>query len=276
MPASFQSDAEAPALDRGLALLEWLAEVPEPVRFNEVAAALALNPASTARLLRTLMGRGYVSQAADGTYRVGERAGAWGRAASWLRLRQEAEPVLASLVEATGNTALAFGYSGSHVQSLAKCVHPDAPAMQPVGHVSDQWLGGPWGWIALAAMDEAAREAWVRRTGADPAVTADRVWRVRRGLDPEVPCAGREAGRPPAAGYVLDDRLVIRHVRRMAAPLYGARGELAGMLGLGGTVHTMPKRRIAALGRRLAEHAKTLSVAIGMSRPFALSPAPPA
>jgi len=266
--AGTSHSTEAPALNRGLAVLEWIVRAGQPVRFGQITEAMGLNPASTARLLRTLIGRGYLQQNEAGRYTPGPRCAALQPdEGAWPRLKREVEPVLASLVAETGNSAIAFGWSGRHIQSLAKRVHPDAPAMQPIGNVSDQLLKSPWGWIALADLPAGQRATWARRTGASQQQIQTTLRRIQADL------GGHDrTPDPPTPGYVLDDLQVIEHVRRLAVPLRDGRRRLVGMLALGGTVHTMPKRSLPTIGRALMRHAATLSVMLGWPDPT--DPAP--
>ena len=62
------------ALDLGLDILEALQKAEQPLAFGELKEKLDIAPASFARFLKLLTGRGYVMQTAGGRYTVGWRA----------------------------------------------------------------------------------------------------------------------------------------------------------------------------------------------------------
>lgn len=58
--------AEAPALDRGLAILELLDTAPHGRNLTEISQAIGSPKNSTSRLVQTLIGRGYLTRDDDG------------------------------------------------------------------------------------------------------------------------------------------------------------------------------------------------------------------
>lgn len=230
-------------------MLEWLGRQREAVGFNRINKAMGLNPATTARLLRTLAGRGYVRRGEAGDYQLAPAAAGFGRAAiTPPQLAQLAEPVVDELCGQTENSALALHWSGRHVQCVAKTVHPDAPAMQPVGRLSDRLDAAPWGWLALAEMPREQRQRWRKKNGVK-----------QRDLEAWV----REAHRVETEGFVLDHGQFRPHLRRLASPLRDADGRLVGMLAIGGLEQSLPDDSIPTVGGELADHAWTLSVNLG-------------
>lgn len=91
---------------RGLQVMEALAASPAPMRLTDIVAAVALDKATTLRLLNTLRVAGYVSQDGDqGRYALTERV--WGLTRGYLGrrdIRQLARPHLERLREETGET----------------------------------------------------------------------------------------------------------------------------------------------------------------------------
>jgi DNA-binding IclR family transcriptional regulator len=235
-----------------LAILERLARNPEPMGFSRISKDLGLNAATTARLLRTLIGRGYLVKTEAGAYRLGEAAQRLGSPGAMPdRLKQAAEPTVRMLRQASGNTAIAFWWSGGHTVCQTKAIHDDAPAMQPIGRVSTSLLGGPWLQIALAESSLQRRAELAEAYQVDPEALEAAARDGREQLD--------------RLGCVMDLGGFRPHIRRLAAPIWGPERTLAGMLGLGGTLATMPDQRLSPIGRQLVEAARTMSLMLGAS-----------
>ena len=62
------ANIEAPALDRGLAILEALDSRPEGMNLSELSRIIGSPKNSTSRFMQTLIGRGYLTRD-DGTQR---------------------------------------------------------------------------------------------------------------------------------------------------------------------------------------------------------------
>lgn len=217
--------------------------------FSEIREAMELNPASTVRLLKALVDRGYLRKTEAG-YLVGpamERLRATSDPVE--RLRVVARSVITTLSEATGCSALALWWSGRHTLCVAKQVHPDAPSMQPVDQLSRKLFGGPWLDLALAELAPGERAALARAYGESPA---------------QAKAVARTAAEQLAnRGYVFDDGRYHPDIRRLAAPVRGPDGGLQGMLALGGTRSGLSKTRLPEAGARLVAAAETLSRRMG-------------
>lgn len=95
------------AVERALAVLELLADAPEPLGVNEIARRLDVSPSSASRLLGTLAGHGLVEKVeATGRYRLGVRLLQLGtHVLQRLDVRAVARPILEELERRTGETA---------------------------------------------------------------------------------------------------------------------------------------------------------------------------
>jgi len=247
----------APALERGLTILEMLAESEAHLPFGSFPSALGVSKASTARLLRVLRERGYaVKDAQSGRYRPGPRMAMLGQRTALVdRLRREVEPILGSLVARVQNTAVLIYWAGAQMQCLSCCTHPASIPMQRPGNIDTEFLRAPWGWIFCSAMSPSQ----VAAATSGPAGSAA----LRRVMARELQRFGRR-------GYAYDDR-VTRNTRRLAAPVYDHTGRLVGALGLGGNPLTIPDARVGKVAQILMRHAKQLSEAIGWQAPAAKS-----
>ncbi len=158
------------------------------------------------------------------------------------RLRQEAEPVLVRLRDATGNTALCIGWQSLRMIGLgrARAGHDDAIPMQSPGQIADNHRNPLWGWLFRGA--DYWRRRRVRTLGSHDqhvceavfAAYAEHGWRY----DPQ------------------PDR------RRLTAPVHGPDG-LMGALAIGGTAVSLPDSHIQEHGRTLLRYAQGLSDLMG-------------
>ncbi len=239
----------APALSRGLSILEAVAAAGRELAFSEIAAGLGLPNASVSRLLGVLCAHGYLVRADGkrGGYRPGPRLARLAcRTPLAERLKALAAPHLERLRDETGNTAAVILLSGGEMMWLDKRVHQAAAPMLEVGSVNADLGEFPWGWIFLLEATEAVRE----RHLADP---------QGRRLRPRLRQAETDLRRQ---GFAIDNQALMPHLCRLAAPLRDVRGTLVGALALAGNPLTLPTRRISDFGHRLAIAAQELSATL--------------
>jgi DNA-binding IclR family transcriptional regulator len=223
------------AVERAVAVLDELARDPGELGTNELARRIRVNPSTASRLLATLEASRLVEHVpASGRYRLGLRLLELGNAAvGRLDLRGIARPELAGLVEETGETAtlsvpgerdavtVDFVQSASSVQSVARLGRPSIAHATAAGKVL----------LAFSdvALPTGPLERFTRRTITDPQKLAAEVERVRT------------RGWADAAGERERD------LNALAAPIFGADGRLAAILGLQG-----PEGRFDRAARQVA------------------------
>jgi DNA-binding IclR family transcriptional regulator len=239
------------AVERAVGVLEALADEGGELGTNELARRTGINTSSVSRVLATLSASGYVEHVEEtGRYRLGLRLLQLGNVVLGnLDLRQVARPHLESLVEETGETAtlsvprereavtVDFVQSGSSVQSVARLGRPSVAHATATGKVLLAFGGVP--------LPTGRLERFTQRTLTDPRKLATGVERVRA------------QGWAEAAGERERD------LNAVAAPIFGAEGRLAGILGLQGPGARFDRRaRRAAVGPLLAR-ATAVSEALG-------------
>lgn len=242
-----QSAPSAPGLENGLAMLEALLASQEPLGFNALAAPLSVSKPSASRLLKVLLARGWVvKDAASGKYKAGSLTANHAESAGDTlgRLRREAEPELAGLARATGNTALAIYWNGRQMLWLAKRASEQAPSMQDVGAVHQDLGPYPFGWLLYQHLDEAGRKQALALMD-DPAA-------FKRELNRRLETAKK-------LGCAYDREEIRPGYRRLAALVFGAQGRPVGALALGCTRATLPDRQVAQTARLLVEAAQRVS-----------------
>ena len=239
------------AVERAAAALYELAEGEHGT--NELARRTGINASTTSRLLATLAAREVVAYVpGTGRYRLGLRLLALGNVVlAGLDLRAVARRHLAALVAETGETAtlsapgdpdpitVDFVQSPSSVQSVARVGRPSVAHATATGKV-------------MLAFGEAALPAREFRAYTPQTI------RSRAALEREL--AGvRSHGFARAAGEREEG------LNAVAAPVFGARGELAAILGLQGPASRFVAERMDAAAPRLLDHAQEISRALGSS-----------
>lgn len=252
----------APALTRGLAMLERIARDDRPVGFNALMQEIALPKATCARLLNVLREDGYVVRDEEqGGYILGERMALLRADASpEVRLRVAGAPILRQLRNQTSGSALLLYWDGRETLAVAKETHPDSPSMRPVGQRCREPERPPWGLLLFHLLPVAAQRQ-ARAAMADAAA-------FERAYAHWLKVYKRR-------GYALDDCQELAGVRRFGAPVYGTAGRVVGVLGLGATTFTIPAAAVDAAGRAVVAAARKLSVAMGCRLSGASAPEPP-
>lgn len=223
------------AVSRALSVLDALAENGPDMGTNELARRTGINPSTVSRLLSTLADAGLAEHVeSSGRYRLGIRLVQLGNIVlARLDLRERARPQLEALVAATGETAtlsvsaeheavtVDFARSPASVQSVAQIGRPSIAHATATGKVLLAFGGG--------RLPPGPLRSYTRRTVTDRASLTREVERVRA------------EGWAQAAGEREED------LNALAAPVLGARGELAAIVGIQG-----PGARFDAPGMRAA------------------------
>lgn len=237
------------SVERALAVLDALADGRE-LGTNEVARRARVNASTASRLLATLTARGYVEHVPEtGRYRLGVRLLQLGNAVlSRLDLREVARPHLRALAEETGETTtlsapgehdaitVDFVQSPASVQSVARLGRPSVGHATATGKVM----------LAFGGSDPAdALTPYTERTVGDRDELEAQLARVR------------SRGWAEAAGEREAD------LNAVAAPVFGARGELVAILGVQGPASRFGSKAMRAAVAPLRSRAAAVSEALG-------------
>jgi len=236
---------------RAIALLDALADSDAGLGVNELARRIDVNASTASRLLATLLEAGLVTRADGGPYRLGLKLLALSdRVLAQLDVRELARPLLAGLVEQTGETAtlsvpgdgeaitVDFVPSASSVVSMARVGRPSIPHATATGKVM-------LAFDAAGSPQTTGLTAYTERTITDPAALAAEL------------AAVRERGWAEAVGEREPD------LGAVAAPVFGRGGELAAILGIQGPASRLPAATRRALRQPLVDAASELSRALG-------------
>jgi DNA-binding IclR family transcriptional regulator len=239
------------AVERALSVLHALSADEPELGTNELARRTGLNASTVSRLLATLVADGLVEHVPEsGRYRLGLRLLELGNAVlARLDIRDVARPHLRALVAETGETAtlsapgepdaitVDFVQSGSSVQSVARLGRPSVTHATATGKVLLAFGG--------RGLPAAPLKSFTSRTVVDPRVLAREVEGVRR------------AGWSRAKSEREED------LNALAAPVFGARGELAAILGVQGPAGRFDGKALEAALSPLLGRASAISEALG-------------
>lgn len=240
------------AVQRAVAVLDALAGGPSALGTNEIARRTGINPSTVSRLLATLADAGLVDHVAEsGRYRLGLRLLELGNAVLVrLDLREIARPHLVALVEETGESAtlsapgeheavtVDFEQSPAAVGYVARLGRPSVAHATAVGKV----------YLACGGvLPNGPLNAYTPATITDRAALARELARVD------------ERGFAEALGEREDD------LNAIAAPIKGARGELAAILGVQGPSARFGRREMTHAIGPLLEHAGAISAELGFA-----------
>ena len=232
-------------------VLDAFLDFPAEVGTNELSRRTGINASTVSRLLSTLVHGGYVQHVPEtGRYRLGPHLLQLANHVSGrLDLRAQAHPHLEALEAATGETAtlsipgegeaitVDFVASRASVASVARVGRPSVAHATAAGKVMLAFSRRPAPPVEL--------EAYTDRTIVDAK-------RLRREID-EV----REQGYAQAVKEREAD------LNALAAPIFGASGELVGILGLQGPSARFGRKVRNAALPALLEHAGALSAGLG-------------
>lgn len=241
------------AVTRALAVLDELAADGADVGTNELARRTGINASTVSRLLATLADAGFVELVpASGRYRLGVRLVQLGNAVlSRLDVRDLGRPTLVRLVEATGETAT-LSLPGEHDALTVDFVRSPA-SVQGVAQVGRPSVGhATAAGKVLLAFGTAAPPAGALRAYTERTITD------RGRLDGELALA-RECGWAQALGEREAD------LNALAAPVRGAGGELAAIVGVQGPASRFEGAALERAREPLLAAAAEISTALGFS-----------
>jgi IclR family acetate operon transcriptional repressor len=232
-------------------VLDAFLDVPGEAGTNELARRTGINASTVSRLLSTLVAGGYVEHLPEsGRYRLGPHLiRLANHMMSSLDLRTLARPHLTALEQATGETAtlsiagereavtVDFVASRKAVASIAQVGRPSVAHATATGKVMLAFGAG--------AAPDGRLERFTDRTLPDAKMLRREIADVQ------------QQGWAQAVKEREDD------LNAIAAPVYGANGRLAAILGVQGPAQRFGRKKREAALPLLLERADALSAALG-------------
>ncbi len=248
------------ALDRGLALMEVLAEA-RTAGLSDLARATDMSPSTAFRLLETLRSRDFVTHdPSTGIFTIGIKAFAVGSAAMQVnRLDQVATNVMRRLAEETGETTSLAVRDGASVIYVEQIEAVTALRMSarlgtrlPLHATAAGKILLAWSWEG--AIDD------VLGLGPYPALTAKTI--VTRQRLMEVLAEVRQQG------WALDDEECETGLRCIAAPVRDRRGDVIAAISVSAAAGRIPEARITLRAEQVAMAGTDISSRLGWQGAF--------
>jgi DNA-binding IclR family transcriptional regulator len=249
----------APALDRGIDVIEYLASSEGPVSFSEILGSMEIPKASLARILNTLCRRGIVDKTEeDGHYRLGMKLLYLGNLLQdKLRLRSVAWPFMQKLADEISETVELSILDRDQLVLIEQIEGPeDIRVCSRVGGAYPYFHAVSVGKIYLAHMDSDKRKYVLKQVGL-PAVTQ---WTITDLDDLE-----EELSRILKNGYASENQELRKGIRRVAAPIHDYQQHIVGCLSVAAPVPRLSVRHFGKLGKIVKQTASEISKRLGAS-----------
>jgi len=230
------------SLDRGLAVLHVIARRGE-VRLAELAKELGTSRTTIFRVLETLRSHGFTEHVAERhTYRLGPGARSLAALATHSAITRLAEPPMADLRNATGETVNLVGVHGSRLVYEAVLEGGYALRSLPSLGMTVAAHCSALGKAVLAESPTALREALL---GPEPYQRfTEKTITTRRDLDTELEAIRQR-------GYAIDEEEIETGLTCVAAAIGGTSGRPAGAMSISGLTHRMHRLDLPELGERV-------------------------
>lgn len=260
--------SQAPALDRGIDVVELMAARQEPLSFSEILAATRIPRASLARILNTLTNRGLLDKLHEnGRYRLGMKLLYFGhRLQDKIRLRSIALPFMQRLSQLTQETVELSTLDQDQLVLLDQIEgRSDVRLYSRVGSAYPYFHVVAAGKLYLAHMDPDKRRQSLQKIGL-PAVTEHSITNLA--------ILEKELATILEHGYAVEDQELREGIRRVVAPVFDHTGELAGCLGMAAPTFRLATEEFPRLGKIVKGVADELSASLGsgMNQPGTKAP----
>lgn len=244
-----------PNLANACRVLKWLGTTDKPASVGQIAVALKVPRTTVLRIVTTLESEGLVIAQADG-FALGAGLIPLGlNALAGIDLRRAAQPVLAQLAQATGeSTHVAIPAHGFKSLLVEVCQSPNpVRAGAPAGTLVDLYCSST-GKVFLTEL-YSDRLAEILKT-CPP---------VRHTPHTHVTVAGlkREITGIRRLGYAVDEEEFAPGVRCIAAPVRNAAGETIAALGVTGPASRVSPERTESLAKLVCAAARKISLGLG-------------
>jgi len=257
MRLASKNKTSAPALERGIDIVELLASSEGPLSFSEILSALGIPRASLVRILDTLRERGIIYKMEDnGHYRLGMKLLYLGyRLKDKINLRSVAWPLMQRLADQIRETVELSVLDRDQLVLIEQIEGAgEVRIYSRIGGAYPYFHAVSVGKLYLAHMDSAKRKRVLDQVGL-PAVTP---WTItdREILERELVAVLRD-------GYATENQELRKGVRRVAAPVYDHAGRVAGGLSIAAPVFRVEEGDFPKYGEIVRDVAKEISQRLG-------------
>ena len=247
------------SLERGLDLIELLAEGPPQKSLTDLSQQAGFNLTTAHRILDALKSRGYVEQnRVTSEYKLSLKLFEIGnKVVRHVNLREEALPILKDLANATGETAYLIILDGDDALCLERTDghHYVKVLFLQVGGRMPLHIGaGPR--VILANLPEEELDRIIEEKGLSQ-------WTSRSITDPRV--LRKDLERIRKQGYALSLEDVTEGAAALGCPVRDWRGEVIAAISISGVSNHFAKDKIPHIVATVKEAANELSQKLGAS-----------
>ncbi len=246
-----------PALERGLRIIELLAENNDGLRFVEIQNEIKIPKPSLSRLLRVLVENSYLTKS-QGGYRLGNKF--LYLSLSLIRdldLRKKAYPHLIKLKEQTNETVELEILEGTSLIVIEKIESEESIRLfsQIGGKYTHLHATAP-GKVVLAYMLDQELKSYIEKHG---------LVKITKNTITNLSLLKKHLTIIRQKGVAFDDQEMREGVRRIAAPVFDFQGKITGLIDLAGPVFRMNLKKINNLQKLVKGTALNISRDLGFS-----------
>jgi DNA-binding IclR family transcriptional regulator len=244
------------AFERGIDILYLLAEARQPLDIDAIANRLGVPKSSVYRIMRALRRRGLVHMVSEERgYSLGLVLLQWAEAVrQGLDLVQVAAPVLRTLAQQVGETAILTIFDGTHAVTVD--VVANAAALRvapPLGRANPLHCGA----ASKAILAWLPEERWSELLGKEPfPAFTDKT--IRDFVKLRADLRGTRS-----RGYAISAGEVYEGAKAVGAPVFDERGVVCASLAIAGPRHRLGDDRLRAAALLVQKEARGLSAALG-------------
>lgn len=245
------------SLDRGLVLLETVANAGRPVSLSDLMSVLAIDRSSVFRLANTLKRRGFLAQMPDGKgYTLGSSVRRLASLFSFENvLLQVARPYVDALAADTGETTYVAIQEGAQAVLIERKITAQALGVMGVGLGTGIPLHCTG--VGKALIADYDHERLVRMFGEG------KLARLTKRTLTTLEALSEACGRTRTCGFALDDEEGHEGVRCIGAPIRDASGEVVAAVGISAPIARLPREAVKKVGARVVAAARAISRELG-------------
>jgi len=252
-----KTSRHAPAVDRAMDVIELMASTERDLSLSEILEKTRIPRQSLIRILHTLCDRGVLDRIGQrGGYRLGMRLLYLGhRLKDKIQLRSLAWPSMQQLAETTRKTIELSTFDKDQLILIEQIEGTEGVRLYSrVGSAFPYLHALCVGKVYLAHMDPDKRRNVLQKIGL-PRVTEHTITDLDQ--------LEEELQKIKETGYAFEDQELRKGIRRVAAPIYDFKDDVAGGLSVAATILSFELKDVDALGRLAAETASQISRNMG-------------
>ncbi len=252
-----KESSHTPAINRAVDVIELMAASDTALSLSELMRQLGIPRQSLIRILNTLCDRGILNRGPQrGYYQLGMKLLYLGnRLQDKINLRSVGLSHMQKLAQKTRKTIELSTLDRDQLLLIEQVEGSEGVRLfSRVGAVYPYFHAVAVGKVYLAHMRPEKMRSVLHKIGL-PAVTAKTITKIET-LEAELAEVRKN-------GYAFEDQELRKGIRRVAAPIYEYRDDLAGCIGIAAPVFSFEMKNRAELGHMIVQTAARISQAMG-------------